>query len=462
MVQVNRMGAVPKSTPGKYRLIVDLSYPEGHSVNSRISEALCSLSYVSVEGAAQIVLRLGRGSLLAKVDIRNAYIGTFQYTRMTGGYCLSWKGDIFIDTVLPFGLRSAPKIFNSVADALEWIVRSNGVEEICHYLDDFLVVGAPGSPQCGESLAALLGCLEFLGFPVAVEKVEGPSSRLTFLGIEIDADAIVLWLPGEKLSALKDLIASWKGRCWCIKSELQSLAGKLQHACKVVRPGRSFLRQIFELLKGTHQDHHHISVNRALRSDLAWWDLFLEAWNGVSLLRPARLSVADQEFYADASGVFGCGAIWGDQWLQFKWPQSYLGSAIAPKELVPIVMACVVWGQAWRGQVVHVHSDNEAVVAVLNSGYCKDEQLMHLVRCLFFVLAAWDILLYACHIPGVRNSVADAISRDKMSFFFSKVPDASPHPTTVPQDLVDLLVTVQPDWTLPSWGRLFRNCLLQA
>ena len=33
------------------------------------------------------------------------------------------------------------------------------------------------------------------------------------------------------------------------------------------------------------------------------------------------------------------------------------------------------------------------------------------------VLAAWDILLYACHIPGIRNSVADAISRDKMSFF---------------------------------------------
>ena len=87
-------------------------------------------------------------------------------------------------------------------------------------------------------------------------------------------------------------------------------------------------------------------------------------------------------------------------------------------------------------------------MAVLNSGYSKDEQLMHLVRCLFFVLAAWDILPYACHIPRVRNSVADAISRDKISFFFSKVPDASPHPRTVPQNLVDLLVTVQPDWTL--------------
>ena len=127
MVQVNRMGAVPKSTPGRYRLIVDLSYPEGQSVNRRISEALGSLSYVSVEGAAQTVLHLGRGALLAKVDIRNAYRNIPVHSDDRWLLGLSWKGDIFIDTVLPFGLRSAPKIFNSVADALEWIVRSNGV-----------------------------------------------------------------------------------------------------------------------------------------------------------------------------------------------------------------------------------------------------------------------------------------------------------------------------------------------
>ena len=72
-VHISRLGAVPKSTPGKYRLIVDLSHPEGHSPNEGISEALCSLSYVSVEDAAQSVLKLGQGTLMAKMDIRNAY-----------------------------------------------------------------------------------------------------------------------------------------------------------------------------------------------------------------------------------------------------------------------------------------------------------------------------------------------------------------------------------------------------
>ena len=135
-------------------------------------------------------------------------------------------------------------------------------------------------------------------------------------------------------------------------------------------------------------------------------------WNGISLLHPTRLLVDDQEFHSRASGGFGCGVIWGWLWLQYKWLHSYLLMAIAPKELIPIIMACFVWGHAWQGQVVHVHYDNESVVSVINSGCNKDGQMTHMIHCLFFVLAVWDILLYACHISGVLNSTADAISRD--------------------------------------------------
>ena len=262
--------------------------------------------------------------------------------------------------------------------------------------------------------------------------------------------------------ALKSLVTSWKGRRWCLKSELQSLAGKLQHACKVVRPGRSFLRRVFELMKGVHHDHHHIRLNTVVRSDLAWWDLFLDSWNGISMLRPARLSVPDYEIYTDASGGFGCGAIWTHHWLQFKWPQPYAAVAIASTEMAPIVMACIVWGRAWRGQVVHVHSDNEAVVAVINSRNSKDTQLMHLIHCLFFLLAAWDISLYSCRIPGAFNTVADAILRDNIPLLSSKVSDADPHPTLIAVELVELLITSKPDWTLPSWGHLFESCLRQV
>ena len=229
-----------------------------------------------------------------------------------------------------------------------WIGLSES-ERYTTTFDDFLVLGTSGSEECADGLSTLLGWTEWLGFPVAEEKVEGPTTKLTFLGIEIDAEALILRLPEEKLVALKSLLTSWKGRRWCLKSELQSLAGKLQHACKVVRPWRSFLWPVFELMKGVHHDYHHIRLNSATRSDLAWWDLFLDSWNGILMLRPARLSVPDHEIYTDASSGFGCGVIWTHHWLQFKWPQPYAAAAIAPKEMVPIVMACIMWGRAWQG-----------------------------------------------------------------------------------------------------------------
>ena len=48
------------------------------------------------------------------------------------------------------------------------------------------------------------------------------------------------------------------------------LAGKLQHACKVVTPGRAFLRRVFELLAAVRADHHHIRQNSSFRSEFGW------------------------------------------------------------------------------------------------------------------------------------------------------------------------------------------------
>ena len=72
-IHTSHIGVIPKSTPGKWRLITDMSFPEGSSVNDGISEKFCSLSYVGVQDAIQGILTYGKGALLAKVDIRNAY-----------------------------------------------------------------------------------------------------------------------------------------------------------------------------------------------------------------------------------------------------------------------------------------------------------------------------------------------------------------------------------------------------
>ena len=186
-VHISRIGVIPKkSQPGQWRMITDLSYPEGLSVNDAIDAKLCSLSYVTVNEVADRAVQLGKASLIAKIDIKSAYrlIPVHPCDRHWLGF--SWQSDIFVDAMLPFGLRSAPKIFTAVADAFEWCITHEGVEHVFHYLDDFAVVGSPNSTECDEALHTLQKLAAELGIPLAADKQDGPTTEIVFLGIVID------------------------------------------------------------------------------------------------------------------------------------------------------------------------------------------------------------------------------------------------------------------------------------
>ncbi len=236
-----------------------------------------------------------------------------------------------------------------------------------------LLVGNPGLDQCEVDLQRLLGVFSKLNVPVAMEELEGPTTCLSFLGIELDSMQMCLRLPQEKLRAL---LSQWGGMKFCQVGELRSLTGKLQHTCKVVRPGRTFLRR---LLKGTKSRRQpFVRLNVAFHSDFAWWQTFLEAWNGVSMLVKPTHNPPDVDLYTDASGGLGCGAWSGTRWFQYFWPHEFGTHSIAVKELLPVVMACVVWGRSWRRKAVLAHCDNQAVVEVVYAGYSKDPHLMQL------------------------------------------------------------------------------------
>ena len=168
-------------------------------------------------------------------------------------------------------------------------------------------------------------------------------------------------------------------------------------------------------------------------------------------------SPPDVDLYnTDAAGAHGCGAWAGTEWFQYTWPQEFQAHSIAVKELLPIVMACVVCGKTWERRSVLAHCDNQSVVQVVNLGYSKDTHLMQLLCSLFFVITHQEI---SVHIPGKLNTGADAMSRDDLILFHLQVPSS---PTPLPPALLDLLVHSQPDWTSPSWPQLFEACFQQA
>lgn len=155
---------------------------------------------------------------------------------------MKWHSQFFADLALPFGLRSAPYIFNSEAELVEWIIRNkHNVPDLMHYLDDFITAGPANSQQCSQNLQTSLAVCRSLGLPLHPNKCVGPSTCLVVLGIELDSlQEQTARLPTEKLVALQELIQSWRNRRWCNRHQLESLIGHLHHAAKVVWPGRTF------------------------------------------------------------------------------------------------------------------------------------------------------------------------------------------------------------------------------
>ena len=90
---------------------------------------------------------------------------------------------------------------------------------------------------------------------MALAKCEGPTC-LSFLGIEVDMASMQL---GSQ--PINNLVNKWVGRKCITKKELETLAGHLQHACKVVPAGQCFMRRIFELVSIADNPAQKVHLN---------------------------------------------------------------------------------------------------------------------------------------------------------------------------------------------------------
>ena len=215
-------------------MIVELSVPNGASVNDGIGTDVCSLMYASVDKAVSIIQHLGQRTQLVKMDFKDAYriIPVHHQDHHLLG--IRWDNQVLIDHNLPFGLRSAPKVFTAFADLVAWTIHCRGVCWLLHYLDDFLLFGALGTLEVASAAAVATEMLANAGIPVAAHKTEGPSTAVTFFGIMVNTVLFQLRLPPEKVTWLKTLVEEWSRRRSCTRRELESFVGHLAHAATVV------------------------------------------------------------------------------------------------------------------------------------------------------------------------------------------------------------------------------------
>ena len=430
---VSPLGAVPKRRSGKWRLIMHLSFPPGSSVNDGISIADFPLRYSTVYDAMNAVMHLGRHALMAKLDVRSAFRLCPVLPSEHHLLGMQWQGNFFFDRVLPFGLRSAPFIFNCLAEAVEWLARDRGIAHIHHYLDDFFIAGTPHTHQCSQHLATVTSLCEFLNIPLAEDKREGPTTQLEYLGILLDSDALEARLPSDKLHDIRASLQQWLDRIQCTKHELLSLIGTLSFAAKVVPAGRTFLRRMIDLSTTATQPTAPITLDEGFRLDIRWWKAFTTPWSGRSFfLLPDWTPAPDLDLFTDSSGSIGFGAYCQGEWFNGRWSPTQQPHSIQWKELYPVVLATLAWGHKWCTLKVRLLCDNQAVVHCIMSGTSHCPHMMHLLRNLFLIAATHNFTLSAQHLPGIHNITADSLSRFNMQAFRAHSPTAAPNPTPIP------------------------------
>ena len=149
------------------------------------------------------------------------------------------------------------------------------------------------------------------------------------------------------------------------------------------------------------------------------------------------LGVAAQ--YLKPSGSSLLGLLNGQGWIIMD---------IMAKELVSIVLSYAVWGPLILGKKLEFRCDNNSLVDAINKGLSKELMVMHLLQCLWFLSAFFEVKLTASHIPGVANTAADMLSRNRATEFLSSHPQMS---TPVPTPLHKLVSPQRCDWTSPPF-----------
>ena len=405
---ISPMAAIPKPD-GDVRLIHDCSRPPGKAVNDYCSSDW-KQTFSRIDNASSLMTE---GCYFAKVDLKSAYrsVKISDHSQTVTGFAWNFNGkDVYLrDIKLPFGAKLSVGIFHRLTQAVKRMMERRGYDLLIVYLDDFLII-ANSQEECAAALRCLIQLLGKLGFAIHWGKVVDPTTRITFLGIELDSICMSIRLPSEKLDSLRLELGEFLQRRRASKRQLQSIAGKLSWAAGVVKGGRVFLRRIFDQISFLKRASHKTIISPEMRKDFLWWSNFLQTFNGKST------ALDKQPFY----GVFtdacddAAGGSFGSDWYYFNWEHDLPEAStlhINEKEVLAVVLAAQRWSKYWVNKRIVLHSDNMVTVASINKGTSKNKMVMQCLRRLFWLSATHNFHMTARFLPGFLNIVADSASR---------------------------------------------------
>ena len=377
---------------------------------------------------------------MSKIDIESAYRCIPVRPEDWHLLGLQWHDQYYFDIVMQFGITSATAIFEWYSSAAQYIAeRACALQHLVHYVDDFMIL-IRGKTAAKLALDSVLKLFAELGIPISMNKLEGPSTSMIFLGILFDSDSMTIRLDDDKLTSIHDELSLWSDRSTASREQLQSIIGVLSFAAKVVAPGRTFLRRMIDHMKiipSTSENTTQHPLSKSFHLDLQWWRRFLSQWNGVGIIPDILWTSADVlSIYTDAC-VQGYGAMFGTHWFACKWSVDEEQQAARDKrdsmpfkELYALTRAAATWGSQWTGRKILFHTDCQPNVDAWRKGDSRKPHISHLIRTLLFIAATHNFNMNLIHIAGTDNVCADLLSRGQVPLFLESPGQHDLSPTT--------------------------------
>ena len=386
---------VPKKQ-GKWRLVLDLS---------RLNRLVVRETFQMIS-LLDVFSSIRPSDWMATLDIESAYWHVPVQPQFRKFFQFRFRERGFQFRVMPFGLTTAPWLFNRIMTPIVTGLGRSGIR-VMAYLDDFLVLASRA--QISDHLSRVESTLVRAGFSISGKSQRTPSRSLQFLGVVISVDSMSTSIPlsaqESMVSRSRDLLDSPS----VSRRDLESLVGSLGFYSIYI----FFLRPLFwELTARMNQESLsderdlQISLSVPLRrclgriaaSDLSFPRLFS---------RPSTLF----KIMTDASDV-GWGATWDEHSIQGRWSARQSRESINAKELRAVVLAISHWGHLLSGRSVLVYTDNVTAAAVVRRrGSPSSPLLSHIAMKLEVVCHRFGIQVLAAHVAGQRNVVADSLSR---------------------------------------------------
>ena len=411
-----------KAETDERRIIVDLSYPEGgvnaHIAPHRFNGKEVSHTLPTIESAVSSLAAMCPGDIhMSVIDLSRAYrhfpVDPLDWPLLG----LQWHNTWAFDRRLPFGARMSPFVMQKAAD---FIIRALTVNKtIGHmYLDDIILL-SPTAAIAKRDFHDTVNLLHGLGLQVAQKKLQPPSTKVKWLGIDISVDTNTLSIPEQKLAQIKASMAAASRKRSLTVKHLQRLVGLANHLAKVVRAARIFVCRLLAALRAT--TNNYIIVTPHVRADLEWFVRFLKQANGRAIIPQQRVVL---RIWADAC-LAGAGASDGKRYYKYSYPPEITAAHhITQLEAMNCMAAVrVMVSTKQEGGTVEVYCDNRPAVDALTSGRAKDPVLAGCARAMWFHAACTDTDIAFTHVPGEGMGLPDALSRAALDHKSNKEAD---------------------------------------